>query len=77
MGTLIYCDADDCRNTDHNYDNGIFDIHDEVNQKFNLGTEHLCKSCLDLFLRDGDIAVSEVVIDEDFGEVELIEKGKQ
>ena len=49
MGTLKYCDADDCKNCDHSYDGGIYDVPSEVAVKLDLNKydSHLCKECID------------------------------
>ena len=63
MSTLIYCDIDDCRNTDHSYDKTIYWINAGVSRQAfgNNEINHICEHCLNLddSLNDKDFEIDE------------------
>lgn len=66
MGTLIYCDNDDCENSDHSYNKPIYSLHLDVKDKICLDIDHLCKYCLDEFILDGEISITDIIIEDDY-----------
>lgn len=50
MGTLIYCDMDDCKNTDHSYDGEIYIFSNKAEviarDVFDIHGQNLCEVCL-------------------------------
>lgn len=61
MGTLIYCDQDDCQNSDHSYDKGIYPILNHSAKKLykkgwvaSENDVHLCQDCIDIYFNQDD-----------------------
>jgi len=50
MSTLIYCDMEDCQNTDHRYDGEIYIFSNKAEvvarEVFGIYGQHLCEECL-------------------------------
>jgi len=55
MGTLIYCDGNDCQVSDHSSDEIIFTIDSLLGGC--AGLEHLCEKCLFINFDKKDINI--------------------
>ena len=61
MGTLIHCDEDDCTNTNHNYDKGLFPLSEEAGEAlvkkkyiFSIYDHHICMDCIENYWNEED-----------------------
>jgi hypothetical protein len=65
MSTLIYCDIDDCNNTDHSYDGTIYSLMNGVSLKAfgNNDINDICESCLQCL--SSELNEKDFDIDED------------
>ena len=58
MGMLIYCDGDDCQNSDHSYNGIIYTLSNEVEKKFNInGFGNLCEICLPDYINEDEVEI--------------------
>lgn len=73
MGTLRYCDMEDCQNTDHNYDKNIYWLMKDVEEavyKANLVSSccdiHICEDCLNNYINEEEELLKVDEEDDDF-----------